>query len=146
MSTYYGFDGVIGHILTSPTLATGVATVLPFNDKEILVSDAKAHSTTTNPSRFIATRDGLYTVECTVAFTSLAAVGHVKIGYDLNGGNAPVYLAAQPTTTTAHAPVLNFSKTLHMALGDYIELVAFQNAVATTTISIAETQVLFRKL
>ena len=121
---------------TQQTLTTSVAAVVNFTVEDVDTTDM--HSTTTNPSRFTATYAGWYEVAGQVTFAANAA-GRRRTYLQVNGTPVPssgVYLAAG---VAEQISVPRQSMLVFLNVGDYLEMVAWQNSGGNLAIHVTST-------
>lgn len=126
IATWTGVNLTIGARVKNSgaqTLTTATVTALTF-DTETIDTDG-IHSTSSNTSRLTPTTPGQYRIAGCVGFAS-NATGFRSVGIRLNG---TTFLAvhSQPAVN-GDVTNINVSTTYNLAVGDYIELTAYQNS------------------
>jgi hypothetical protein len=134
-----------GYASSSQSLSTGTTATPLLLDSELVDSDG-GHSTSTNTSRYTCQTAGLYFVSGSVCFATNSA-GTRTLTIFVNG--AAVFGAGNQSMPSATNGASVFSSTVvQLAVGDYVELTAWQNSGSTlatsTTQAIATTMCLFR--
>lgn len=123
-----------GYSSTTQSIANGSSSgsVLTL-DTEIVDSDG-GHSTTTNTSRYTAQTAGLYYVSGSVCFAT-SATGARTLQVFLNGA-AVFGSAVQAAAQSANGGSVFTSTLVQMAVGDYVELFAWQTSGAALLTSV----------
>lgn len=93
-------------------------------DSESFDNDSM-HSTTTNTSRITCQTAGRYDITTTVLFAPNATGGRT-LSYRVNGGS-DIEISAHPTASASVNSTLSGLVKLVMAVGDYVEIRAWQN-------------------
>lgn len=118
---------------TTQSITSGAANgVVLTLDTEIVDSDG-GHSTVTNTSRYTAQTAGLYWVCGTVCF-STSATGARALQILVNGTGTAGNLIQSAATSTNGGSVLT-SSLVQLAVGDYVELFAWQTSGGNLTTS-----------
>lgn len=117
-----------GYASTTQSLATGTTDTALTLDTEDYDSD-NGHSTSTNTSRYTIQVAGTYLIMGTAAIGT-SATGNRKLGININGANARGGTVQGPGfASNSWSAVVCTTQALN--LGDYVELVAWQNSGAT---------------
>ena len=117
-------SGGINHTLTAQWVALAL-------DSERFDTDAM-HSLTSNPSRLTCRTPGLYTMSGHLSFNP-HATGYRQVGLRLNGSTFLAISAAQNIGAGANLN-LSVATLYQLAVGDYVELYAWQNSGGTLTL------------
>jgi hypothetical protein len=117
---------------TGQTVASATNTPLSFQS-EVYDTDGM-HSTTTNPWRLTVQTAGLYNVQAYAIFTTtMAATVQVQAEIWINGSPVEGGSASGTGAGSGIGTALNISAPVQLNVGDYVELVVFQNSGATIT-------------
>lgn len=95
-------------------------------DTEVYDPDG-GHSTVTNTSRFTCQVAGRYQFDGTVAFAS-NATGFRAAKFQVNGATPSPVGSERAAAATSSFATVSVSTELQLAVGDYVELMAFQNS------------------
>lgn len=121
-----------GYSSTTQSLASGTSGIVLTLDTEVVDSDG-GHSTTTNTSRYTAQTAGLYYVSGAVTFAT-NATNTRTLQVFLNG--AGVTGSAMQVAPAPNRGASVFTSTIvQLAVGDYVELAAWQDSGSTLTTS-----------
>jgi hypothetical protein len=134
-----------GYASTGQSFTSTTTSAVLTLDTEIVDSDG-GHSTTTNTSRYTAQTAGLYIVTGSVCFAS-NATGTRTLQVFLNGVGV-TGSAVQSAASGSNGTSVFTATMVQMAVGDYVELAAWQNSGSTlatsTTNAILTTMSLWR--
>ncbi|MGW1744603.1 hypothetical protein ACWCRD_03085 [Streptomyces sp. NPDC002092] len=134
-----------GYSSTTQSLGSSTSSTVLTLDTETVDSDG-GHSTTTNTSRFTAQTAGLYVVTGSVCFATNSA-GTRTLQVFLNGAGI-TGSAVQAAPSASNGTSVYTGTIVQLAVGDYVELAAWQNSGSTlttsTTNAIATTMCLWR--
>lgn len=123
-----------GYASTTQTIVSGATPIALSLDTEMYDSDG-GHSTTTNTSRYTVQTAGLYHVTGGLTFLTASATGTRTAVVMLNGANvvgSMVQAAGSPSNGTG----VQTSTDVQAAVGDYIEIGAWQNSGASMTTTV----------
>lgn len=112
---------------TTQSIPNGVTTALVFNSErydDVPAGLSEQHSVSTNTSRLTCRIAGLYHIEGALVFTG-NATGVRSAGVRLNGSTPIVWDEMGANASSLGQTV---STEYRLAVGDYVELVAFQNS------------------
>jgi hypothetical protein len=116
------------------TTATAVAalTVVPVPLALEIVDRDNGHSTTTNTSRYTAQTAGYYQIDSGLGWNSTA--GTYRICYlRVNGSTTVIGSLAEVTGTGTNALTTKSSVMTYLAVGDYVEIIAYSGTATTLT-------------
>ncbi|MCX5239840.1 hypothetical protein OG824_32025 [Streptomyces prunicolor] len=114
-----------GYASSAQSLATGTADIPLTLDTEDYDSD-NGHSTSTNTSRYTIQVAGTYLLLGTAAIAT-SATGNRKLGINVNGANARGGVVQAPGFAS-NSWCGGVSTSQALSVGDYVELVAWQNS------------------
>ena len=126
------WDGARVYNSVDETVAQGL-TALTFDSERY--DNGGLHSTVTNPSRLTAVKAGKYLI-----------TGHAEFSVNVTGVrglllrvNGATYIAGLyvPSLGAVVNPVMTVATLYHLAVGDYVELVAYQNSGGDLTIRVS---------
>lgn len=107
------------------SIPTTTYTPITFNT-EIWDTD-NTHSTVTNTSRLTANTAGLYDIDANIYF-DVNATGARAVILRVNGTTFIAFNQVQATATASYATLLSASTKYRLEVGDYVEVLAFQNS------------------
>jgi hypothetical protein len=113
---------------TNIEVASGEPTVLTFNSERFDVGALHAPSS----SQLQAPVAGTYVVVANVGFAGSSSTGQRRITIRQNGG--PTVASAQVDATSQNQLHLDLAQVIHLGVGDYVELVAFQNSGSSVSV------------
>ncbi len=120
---------------TAQSLANATITAILFDAEE--EDTDNGHSTSTNTSRYIAARAGLYLVSGNVNFaangTGLRWVAVAKNGAEVRAGSA----TTPGTTNAVGSRIVTPVKVVRLAVNDYVELQAWQDSGGSLSTAVA---------
>lgn len=122
----------VAYSSTTQSLSSGTAAIPLTLDTEIVDSDG-GHSNTTNPSRYTCQTAGLYVVAGAATFTQNSS-GTRTVQILHNGGGVPG-AAIQASPSSSNGTGVSSFVVVPLAVGDYVEVAAWQNSGSTLTTS-----------
>lgn len=112
------------------TLTNNTETLLTYDTNDDGNSGTTLHHTTTNPSRFIASKAGLWRIEVTVGFASNVN-GNRRVTLRLNNAGATaggIVGRSNQGTAPSRSTYTTLVKTLELAASDYLEVTVLQDS------------------
>ena len=124
-----------GYASTGQSLTSSTTSTVLTLDTEIVDSDG-GHSTVTNTSRYTCQTAGLFYVSGSVCFNTTNSTGTRTLNIFVNGTGTTG--AGQQAAPSASNGASVFTATfVQLAVGDYVELAAWQNSGSTLTTATA---------
>jgi hypothetical protein len=120
----------------SQTIATGAWTAVTFNFED--EDTENGHSTVSNTSRYTCQTAGLYLVQFAAVYAGISTASGHGAGFRVDGaGNNIQYPVEFPTQTGGVPSGAGASGLVRMAVGSYIEAMAWQNSGANRSLTSA---------
>jgi hypothetical protein len=113
---------------------------MPADSEIIDWSNAAMHSTTVNPNRITCQQDGLYLVQATLLF---ATNGTGRRAMEFWKNAATQYKAAEQPAHSGGEAILNASRYIELAVGDYIQVRAYQDSGGALNVTLLEFAALY---
>jgi len=123
------------HSSADPTIANNTDTAITWDGEEFNSEGAGLHSTSVNPSRLIvpAGMAGLWRVQAVLAWVTSAS-GQRQVWLRKNGAGASIAGSNFPAAPAGTITVA-VDKMVVLAVGDYLEVMAWQNSGAGLAVS-----------
>jgi hypothetical protein len=128
------FSRVSAFLSTTQTLANAVWTKINFNTE--LIDSLEEFS----GARFTALYDGSYEVACFVSFV-FNSKGYREVAIYKNGAPTNYRTRSDPSERSNSDTIQNLSAIVDLAVGDYIEIYAYQNRGGSLNLNVNETNI-----